>query len=98
MDFAHIYARNRGNIDYSQVLDKIQEAGHSHVQSHFSNINFGLKGELNHLILDGKPPFEPLARELLKRKLDATIICESPITWKDSLKMKEIFEGLGHEL
>jgi deoxyribonuclease-4 len=97
VDFAHIYARARGHIDYGQVLDKIQNAGHKHVQAHFSNINFGLKGELNHLVLDGKPPFEPLAKELLERKLDTTIICESPITWKDSLKMKGIFEKLGHE-
>ena len=97
VDFAHLYARNRGVIDYDSVLDKIQKAGHRHVQAHFSNINYGLKGELNHLVLDGKPPFEPLARALLDRKLDATIISESPITWKDSIKMKEIFERLGHK-
>jgi deoxyribonuclease-4 len=96
MDFAHHYARNRGNIDYGEVLGKIQDAGHRHVQAHFSNINFGLKGELNHLVLDGNPPFEPLAKELLRRDMDATIISESPITWKDSLKMKQIFEKLGH--
>jgi deoxyribonuclease-4 len=97
VDFAHLYARNRGVIDYVKVLDKIQEAGHKHIQCHFSNINFGLKGELNHLDLNGKPPFEPLAKEILKRKLDATIICESPITWKDSLKMKRVFKKLGYE-
>jgi deoxyribonuclease-4 len=97
VDYAHIYARNRGVIDYEKVLDKIQKAGHRHIQAHFSNINFGLKGELNHLVLDGKPPFEPLAREILKKKLDATIISESPITWKDSLKMKAIFEKLGYK-
>lgn len=97
VDFAHLYARDRGKIDYGDVLDNIQKAGHSHIQAHFSNINFGLKGELNHLVLDGRPPFEPLAKELLKRDMDATIISESPITWKDSLKMKGIFEKLGHK-
>ncbi len=97
VDFAHLYARDRGKIDYAAILDKIQKAGHKHVQAHFSNIHYGLKGELNHLVLNGNPPFEPLAREFLDRDLDATIICESPITWEDALKMKEIFEGLGHE-
>lgn len=97
VDFAHLYALGRGNIDYKAVLDKIQNAGFKHVQSHFSNIDYGLKGELNHLVLDGKPPFEPLARELLERDLDATIISESPITWKDALKMKGIFENLGYK-
>lgn len=96
VDFAHIYARNRGNIDYKEVLDRIQKAGHTHVQAHFSNINYGLKGELNHLVLDGKPAFEPLARELIERELDVTIISESPITWKDSIRMREMFEKLGH--
>jgi deoxyribonuclease-4 len=96
VDFAHIYARNRGNIDYAAELDKIERAGHRHIHIHFSNINYGLKGELNHLVLDSKPPFEPLARALLERKLDATIISESPITWKDSLKMKGVFEDLGY--
>jgi deoxyribonuclease IV len=96
VDFAHLYARDRGRIDYGEVLDKIQGHGHKHVQAHFSNINFGLKGELNHLVLNGSPPFEPLARELLDRNLDATIISESPVTWKDSLKMRDIFEKLGH--
>lgn len=96
VDFAHLYARDRGNIDYGAILDRIAKDGHRHIHAHFSNINFGLKGELNHLVLDGKPPFEPLARALLERDMDATIISESPITWKDSLKMKAIFEKLGH--
>ncbi len=96
VDFAHLYARNRGNIDYDNALDKIRKAGHKHIHVHFSNINYGLKGELSHKVLDGSPPFEPLARGILERGMDATIISESPITWKDSLKMKEIFERLGH--
>ncbi len=97
IDFAHLYARNRGNIDYEEVLDYIEDAVKpKHIHIHFSNIEWTLAGEKNHLVLDGKPPFEPLARELLDRKLSATIISESPITWKDSLKMKEIFEKLGY--
>jgi deoxyribonuclease-4 len=96
VDFAHIYARNRGVIDYEKTFDRIETLRPKHIQCHFSNITYTLKGERMHLVLDGKPPFEPLAREILKRKIDATIISESPVTWKDSLKMKGIFEKLGY--
>ena len=96
IDFAHLYARNRGVIDYGKVLDKIETVKPGHIHCHFSNIEFTLKGERRHLNLDGKPPFKPLAEELVKRRLDATIICESPVTWEDSLRMKRIFEGLGY--
>ena len=97
IDFAHLYARNYGKIDYKEVLDKIQdELKPKHVQCHFSNISFTAKGERNHEILDHHPPFEPLAKEILKRKIDFTIICESPVTWRDSLKMRQIFEGSGY--
>jgi deoxyribonuclease-4 len=55
-----------------------------------------MKGEKRHLVLDHKPDFEPLAKEMLKRKFDITIISESPILEQDSLKMKKIFEKLGY--
>ncbi|RLJ10096.1 MAG: endonuclease IV [Candidatus Aenigmatarchaeota archaeon] len=96
VDFAHIYARNRGVINYREILDKLSRLGRKKLHCHFSNITYTLKGERMHLNLDGKPPFEPLAREILKRKISATIISESPVTWKDSLKMKRIFEKLGY--
>lgn len=96
VDFAHIYARNRGVIDYKKIFDKLEIIKPKHLQCHFSNITYTLKGERMHLVLDGKPPFEPLAKEILKRKINTTIISESPITWKDSLKMKRIFEKIGH--
>ncbi len=97
VDFAHLYARNQGRIDYADILDRIQDALKiRHLHMHFSNIEWTLKGEKKHLVLDGRPPFEPLARELLDRKLDATIISETPDTWRGSLKMKHIFEKLGY--
>jgi deoxyribonuclease-4 len=96
IDFAHLYARNRGTIDYGKILDRFESLGRKHLQAHFSNIEWTLKGERSHKVLNGSPPFRPLAEEILNRKLDATIICESPITWKDSLKMKKVFEELGH--
>jgi len=97
IDFAHLYSRNYGKIDYKEVLDKIQnELKPKHIQSHFSNISYTSKGERNHEVLNHHPPFEPLAKEILARKLNITIISESPVTWRDSLKMKGIFERLGY--
>lgn len=97
VDFAHIYARNRGVIEYKKMFDKLEALKPKHLQCHFSNITYGLKGERMHLVINGKPPFEPLAKEILKRKISTTIISESPVTWKDSLKMKRIIEKLGYK-
>lgn len=90
VDFAHLHARN-GSINYLSIFDQL--SGLRHIHSHFSGIEFSDKGERRHLIME-KSNFLPLAKEILKRKVDITIICESPVTWKDSLKMKEIIEKL----
>jgi len=101
IDFAHIYARNGGRIDYAEILDKVKHFKWLHC--HFSGINWTAAGinkgnEKNHIPMkQGKPDFEPLAREILKRKQDVTIISESPILEKDALYMKETFERLGYK-
>jgi deoxyribonuclease-4 len=96
VDFAHIYARQVGNIDYGKVLDEVKPLRLKHLHTHFSNIEYTQKGERNHLPLDHSPPFGPLAKEIMKRKLDVTIICESPALEQDSLRMKRTFERMGH--
>lgn len=91
VDFAHIYARNLGKIDFGQVFNKLKAFRHIH--SHFSGIEYTDKGEKRHIIMD-KGFFRPLAEEIIKRKVDITIISESPITWEDSLKMKQVLDEL----
>lgn len=98
VDLAHLFARNRGAIDFAGTLDAIESLKFKHIHFHFSGINFTLKGEKNHVPMGQNPDFRPFAEELLKRKQNCTIISESPITWKDSLKMKEIFEELGYKI
>ncbi len=93
VDFAHLYARN-GKINYTDIFNQLKSIKHIH--SHFSGIEFGEKGERRHLVME-KKDFLPLAREILKRRKDITIICESPVTWQDSLKMKEIIDELKNE-
>ena len=98
IDFAHLYCRNNGKIDYSSILDKIKSFKHIH--SHFSNIKYNLNSKKFvdvHIPINSHPPFEPLAKEILKRDINITIISESPKLELDSLKMKETFEKLGYK-
>lgn len=95
IDFAHLYARQAGKINYFKVLDKIRDI--KRVHSHFSGIVYGASGERKHKKI-GEPKFEPLAREILDSSIkEINIICESPILEKDALKMKEMFENLGYK-
>jgi deoxyribonuclease-4 len=98
VDFAHLYCIGNGKIDYSAILDRLKEFRHIH--SHFSNVKYNLntkKFSDIHIPIDSHPPFEPLAKEILKRNFDITIISESPKLELDSLKMKETFEKLGYK-
>ncbi len=96
IDFAHIYAYNKGKINYSDLFDIFKVLNLEHYHCHFSGIQFSDKGERNHINMS-KPDFHELAKEILKRKLNITIISESPITYLDSLKQKKILIDLGYE-
>jgi len=99
IDFAHLFARWDGKIDYARILDEIEKLKIKHVNSHFSNMKYVVNKKKFadiHEPMNSHPPFGPLAKEILKRDIDITIISESPILEKDSLKMKRIFEKLGY--
>lgn len=89
VDWAHIYARNGGRINFAEIIDKVLTLKDKHIQSHFSCINFTSKGERNHLTLDtGQPKYDGLVKEIKSRGLDITLISESPNLEEDALKMK----------
>jgi len=96
IDWAHIFVRNNGNIDYAQILEKLDL---KHMHSHFSNVKKNAKGRYVdiHAPIDHAPPFDTLAKALIEKKRDITIISESPVLEQDSLKMKRAFEKLGHK-
>jgi len=100
IDFAHLWARNLGSFDYNEAFEKIKKIKElDHIHSHFSQIEFTDKGEKRHLTFDEtmkNPPVEEVCREILKSRQDITIISESPVLEVDSLKIKRIFEKLGH--
>ena len=102
VDPAHIFARQSGKIDYAEMFDKLKVLKLEHYHMHFSGIKWRPAkpaggNEWYHMeIKVNEPPFEPLAKEILKRKIDITIICESPALEQDSLVMKEFLVKLGH--
>ncbi len=91
VDWAHVYARNGGKINFGEVIDKVLTLKTKHIHSHFSGIKFSDKGERNHLtISSGQPEYEGVVEEIKKRKLDITLISESPNLETDALKLKEM--------
>ena len=97
VDFAHIYARNGGKIDYASVLDRLK--GFKQIHAHFSSINYGPKGEKNHLpVPEEKPSFRELVKEITARgwhrKKDWIFICESPQKEEDAEYMLSIAREL----
>ena len=89
VDFSHLYARRRGDVDYGQILNTLPKRFHAH----FSGIEYGDKGERKH-IRTTEGFFMPLAKELVRRKLDITIINESPSPYEDAAMMKKVLQGL----
>jgi len=100
IDWAHTFARQGGQIDYGEIIDRLtKELNLTHINSHFESLVFR-KGKYvdEHLPIENNaPPFEPLAKEILKRDISITLVCESPELERDALKMKKILEDLGYK-
>src|SRR3989344_7588738 len=102
VDFAHLYARQMGKIDFAATLEQLLAYGHSNLYCHFSGINFSEKGELNHLpIASNKPPFADFVGELKKRSSkfgNIQLICETPLLESDCVVMKSELARQGLKL
>ncbi|MCD6589874.1 TIM barrel protein [Candidatus Woesearchaeota archaeon] len=82
IDFAHLKARHQGRISFEQVLEKLPKSFHAH----FSGIEYGEKGEKRHIEVDIKE-FKKLARLILKKNKNVTMINESPYIFRDLERM-----------
>ena len=91
IDFAHIYARNIGKIDYDEVCRKIK--GIKYLTGHFTGINYGQKGERSHKKTEYERA-EELLKYLKKYDINIRIINESPETLDDALMMKKILNKI----
>lgn len=97
IDFAHIFARNNGVIDYASILDRLEKHGIRDINAHFEGLKYKNDRYIDMHTPINQPPFEPLAIELINRKGSITIICESPLLEIDCMKMKNILNDLGYK-
>jgi len=91
VDFAHMKARSNEKMEYEEMVERIKKL--KHVHAHFSGIEFTEKGERRHQ-LTPENDMKELMGEIFKRKMDITIINESPNPIGDSVKMKNVLEQL----
>jgi deoxyribonuclease-4 len=104
LDFAHLHARpGDGTMntyeEWSRYLETYAVAlGAQMLTSlhiHLSGIEYGPKGEKNHLPLaEADLDLKALFRALKKFGCGGRILCESPIMEKDALKMKKMWMGM----
>lgn len=106
IDFGHVNARTYGSLKTEEdfdclichVIDNLGTERASKMHVHFSKIEYSAGGEVKHLTFADEtygPEFLPLAKVLVKHKLQPVIICESDGTQADdALQMKRIYESL----
>ncbi len=82
VDFAHLLARSNGRMKYEEMVEDFKEFKELHC--HFSGINYGEKGEKNHIMTDKKDVKE-LVRLLKKTGQEVVIINESPDPVADAI-------------
>ena len=81
LDFSHVLARN-GKIDFNYIFKKFNV---KNLHCHISGIEYGEKGEKHH-VLTPSSFLKKVINECKKRKLNVTLINESPDPVGDSLK------------
>ena len=107
IDFAHLHARlGDGAMNtYDEWMSSLDfyrkslgdEAIH-HMHIHLSGINYGPKGEKNHLIMEEADlDFRNLMRALHAAGVKGRIMCESPILEVDALKFKQLWMEVSGE-
>ncbi|MFA6022495.1 MAG: TIM barrel protein [Candidatus Pacearchaeota archaeon] len=82
VDFAHLLARSNGKMSYEEMVEDFKDFKELHC--HFSGINYGLKGEKNHIKTPRKD-LEELIKLLKKSGKKIIIINESPEPVEDSV-------------
>lgn len=102
IDFAHLHARggkNNTKQEFKELLTKYEkELGKKALQNmhiHMAGINYGDKGEKNHLELkDSDMNYKDLMKTLKEFKCKGVLISESPNLEKDALLMKKTYSSL----
>jgi deoxyribonuclease-4 len=105
IDFSHIRATTNGEVNnydqYCKVLDKMEKGfgrkiGLEEMHLHIQGVNFGDKGEKNHLTIDEDPSwnYKDLMKALKDYNCKGCITVESPNLEADALILKKTYEKL----
>jgi len=107
LDFAHLHARpGDGSMnsqkEWSGLLqayaESLGQASLRRLHIHLSGIEYGPKGEKNHLELkEADLNLKALFRALHERGCGGRVLCESPIMEEDALKMKRSWSKMSGE-
>ena len=103
IDFAHCHARTGAFNTYpeftallEQVKNKLGKAALENMHIHFSGINYGARGEKNHLdFAEADLNYKDLLKALIDYDVKGLVICESPSLEKDALLLQETYARLG---
>ncbi|MCL7475634.1 MAG: TIM barrel protein [Methanosarcinales archaeon] len=101
-DFSHMHAREGTLNSYEEfcgiletVEDYLGKEGLDNMHIHVSGIEYGPKGEKNHLILEESDmDYHGLIRAWKEYGIKGTVICESPNLEGDALLLQGVYGGL----
>jgi deoxyribonuclease IV len=103
IDFSHVHARDNGCLksyeDFCRVLalvgDNLGQEALEDLHIHMAGINYGPKGEKNHLpFKESDFNYTECLRAMKDYKVKGCVICESPLLEKDALLLKETYYSL----
>jgi deoxyribonuclease-4 len=107
VDFAHLHARLGDGAmntydEWASALDfyrkSLGDEAMNHLHIHLSGINYGPKGEKNHLVMeDADLNFKDLMRALHASGAKGRLMCESPVLEVDALKFKALWMEVSGE-
>jgi deoxyribonuclease-4 len=102
VDFAHLHARTGRLNSYQEFCDILTELEKSlgrnvldNMHIHMSGIEYGPKGEKNHLVLkESDFRYKELMKAFKEYRIKGVVISESPNIEGDALLMKKAYESL----
>ncbi|HLC58136.1 MAG TPA: TIM barrel protein [Candidatus Nanoarchaeia archaeon] len=103
IDFSHLYARTIGEnnsykefkLIFERVEKELGKVALENMHMHVSGIEYGEKGEKNHLILkESGFNYKELLKALKEFRVKGVLICESPNIEEDALLMQKEFNKL----
>ncbi len=103
IDFSHLFARDTGKHntynEFRTILETIEKElkkeALQNMHMHVAGIEYGEKGEKNHLLLEeSKFNYKDLMKALKEFKVKGVLICESPNIEGDALLMQKTYSKI----